>query len=390
MRREVDEFGDVAGSPVRRHVLARIETEAAERALVVFEGLGGLGKTATMQQWAKELSDEDTSDSNPIVSIRVADDLASEWIADLVHRWNPAIDESQPERALERLQIANPANIPPLLHLSLDGADDFIANPLVEENVRHLAKWFWRLDQDRAQVRTSGPPARLVVTCRDAEHFSRNVLRLSQSGSSIEETRKPLSFVFERFNNAELRQLLELNFPYLMSRVFITAPTASLPSANDFGAGGEALPAVGTKNATGKIDVIRILRDPLMWRSFCEITNAQREALLEGDRSIELLLGERYVNRFAIKARSRVDLDADQINVVLTTIARQCFSEPRRYLLVNEWVAASVATGIFNERFSRLLFREALSGGLIIQDAGIKWQWRNPIVEEYLRSNEED
>lgn len=379
LQQQVQGFdADVIGSPVQRELMFGIETACAGRALVVFAGAGGSGKTAALHRWAHEIAaraSNSDKDPCPLVAVRAAHTLPEDWLCDIVHDWNPTLRPVSSTEALDRLSIANRGAVP-VLHLCLDGTDEYSSDATAYGRVQRLTQWFWQEDQNSR----GGTPlrARLVVTCRDAESFARDWLSLARSGGSLSEAKTPIAFIFERFSETELRELLRANFPELESLV--------LPQNRESDASLDEVASDRSNTATGLHPIAELLRDPVMWRSFCLVTDNDRVRILAGEDSAKLRLAEIYCDRFLVKARSRIGLEVDDLRLALVAIAKRSRHMGRHFRARQEWQEAAIFACGFSIPQTHKLFREAESGGLIRIEQVVQWDWRNDNIESFLLS----
>jgi hypothetical protein len=381
MKRQVAAFDvDVSLQLVQRELLANVDAVCAGRALVIFAGAGGSGKTAALHHWATEIANR-SSDSaagpRPLVAIRAANGLPEDWLSELVHDWNPALRPSSRIDALERLKIAN-GDAVPTLHLGLDGTDEYPDDVAARGNVHRLARWFWQQDQEAL----GGKPvrARLVVTCRDTQGFAYDWLSLGRSGGALAPEKTPLTFTFDRFSENELRELLRKNFPALEGRL--------LPPRLGAEATLVEFAAQSTQTATLH-PLAELLRDPVMWRSFCLVTDDDRAQLLRGDETAQMRLAQGYCERFLVKAQSRTGIRSDYLRNALETIADRGRQAGRSFRSITDWQEAAYSGSGLSKPETRKLFDEAASGGVIRIEQRVQWDWRDDIVERFFLTSAE-
>ena len=371
---------DVSRQPVRRERLASIDADCAGRALVIFAGPGGSGKTAALADWTEQLAARaSVASESPLVALRAARGLPDEWLVEAVREWNPALRPSNANEALERLQISGGAVVP-LVHLALDGADEYPFDFPNLRCVQRLAEWFWRQDEAAA----TGAPlrARLVVTCRNAEEFSHDYLMLRRSGGALAHGRKPLVIQFDRFSEAELRELLRKNFPGIEGQLLrddAENATLDVSTAGDFSSA--HAPAGAPRHPLAEL-----LLDPVMWRSFCLVGEEKRALLVGGNRGMERELARHFCERFIEKARIRTDFPRTTIETALAAIAVTNLSVGRLFRKPGEWRQPAQDFAGMSVPDARHLAVEAASGGLIREEAGSRWDWRSDAVESHLAS----
>jgi hypothetical protein len=380
MIRQVKNFDvDLRGSPVPRVQLATIESDSAGRALIILTGDGGTGKTAALHAWAGALAHASASASHAglLVALRTAHDVPREWLQELTHDWNPALRPVSHEDALERLAVANPKAVP-TLHLALDGADEYPGDATARDRIFRLARWFWEEEENALQA-GKPPRARLVVTCRNADEFLTDRLKLRRSGGKLSGGRVPLVVPFERFSEDEFRALLQANFPTLEAQL--------LPAAGDRDSDSDVF--AGTNSSTGaasETPLTDLLRDPVMWRAFCLVQESDHDLLLAGDPAAEERLVGHFLDRFIEKLRQRTSLSKDVARIALRTIALENRSAARSYRTAGQWHEPAASTKELNASEIRRFFDEAVSGGLIRTVQDRRWDWRNDPVERYLSS----
>jgi hypothetical protein len=380
MRQQVGRFDvDARGKPVRRERMANIESTCAGRALVVFAGPGGSGKTAALHDWTAGLaSSAGTMKFGPLVAMLTARELPENWLTQIVNDWNPALRPINSTDALERLNIANGGSVP-VLHLALDGADEYPVDATSEGHVRRLAKSF--ADQDQAVLAGSPLRARLIVTCRNAEEFERDWLMLRRSGGAIEGGREPLVVRFDKFSEAELRELLRINFPelertLLRDKLSENAPMHMYTST-------DSSPVMVDRDAP-RHRLAELLLDPVMWRSFCLITPETRARLVAGNLDDEQELARHFCDRFFEKARIRTLIPRPIIETGLIAVAASNQHAGRHFRTMDQWQGPAKAASGMGTIEARKLFFEAESGGLIRRESASRWDWRNDAVELHL------
>jgi hypothetical protein len=296
--------------------------------------------------------------------------LPADWLSELVHEWNPAARPSDPNDALDRLKIAN-GDAVPVIHLGLDGADEYPNDIAAQSELHRIAQWFWA--QEQRALTGEAVPARLVVTCRDSEAFSRGYLPVGLSGGVLASAKTPLTLIFGRFSETELRALLRANFPHYETRL--------LPS--DAGID-STLSDSGLDHPRGRHPLCDLLLDPVMWRSFCLASNEDRERLFSGDRGAETRLARTFCERFLVKAESRTGIKINYLRHALEAVANQNHRAGRSFRGLNEWQKAAHAESGLSTPETRILFDEAASGGIIRTEQLVRWDWRDDIVERYF------
>ena len=384
MQQQVGGFDvDHRRTPIRRERMANIERDCAGRALILFAGPGGSGKTAALHDWTGQLANNastttTTTKTAPMVAMLAARELPDDWLSEAVNSWNPALRPLNANEALERLIIAGGASVP-LLHLALDGVDEYPGDATIEGRVRRLAKWFW--EQDKAALAGSPLRARLVITCRNAAELAYDWLLLRRSGGALHGGPEPLVVMFDKFSEKELRELLRVNFP-AFERQLLRDEGADTASRDIFATADSS--SVSTDRNAPRHPLVELLLDPVMWRSFCEVTDETRARLVAGHREEERELAKHFCNRFFEKARERTRIPRRTLQTALATIAADHLAKGRRFRTVTEWQQSACASSGLSFPDARLLATEAASGGLIREETGSRWDWRNDAVEIHL------
>lgn len=368
---EVRDFdADVHPVAIRREKLFDINRLCAGRALIVFTGPGGMGKTSAIHQWAVELAARNKmTKPGSSVAIRSAFGLPEEWLCELVHNWNPGLRPTDRQNAVDRLAVANEGAVP-VLHLALDGVDETRGEAGISTQLRRLLLWF--ADFDRKTQMGETVRARLVVTCRDGDEFARECLFLGRSGGPLDPKKKPMEVHFDRFSENELRQLLQENFPQYIP--VLLPPVPSLDGAE----GGGSATTSGTLTQLSEV-----LLDPVMWRGFCEMDSSERDQLVKGIEAAELILAAKFCARFLQKAKERTGIPIDLLGAALKLIAKGSKDRGAHFRSQKDWSDPAVSAGLALVQAQRLQV-EAASGGLISKQPDCQWDWRTFAIERFF------
>ena len=397
---ELSDFGPVvSGEPVRRKMLDDAGAELENRALIVFEGHGGLGKTASLAWWAQTIAD-DNNPTLPIVSIIGAEQVSDDWIPQMVTRLNPSLTPPSDEAALHRFGVANPANKVNLIHLSLDGIDDRIDGQAASEAVKKVVHRFLKADKE-ARTKATRPQCRLVVTCRSFETFCSQSLHLSRTATGTGNYKdRALCLRFGFFSDVELRELIEKNCRRWLPHIF-PSPTVlgsdlkqgSIAFSGSIGFNQSALEggldlqvfemASAAVASPLKKKYAELLSDPIMWWAFQCLSETRQGEWLGGDDDVELEMAGHYVSRFIKKAHDRLFLAPPVLNQTLREIAAQS-TDSSQYLTRGNWERWACASDLLNSFEAGALYDEAESGGLILRNTELKWTWRYSFIAKYL------
>ena len=373
------------GTLVRREILAQVEREALDRALIVFTGGGGMGKTASLHAWAEELS---RLTDGPLIAATTTRDLPDGWSDHLLSQWRNLHASGREklgfDRMVKRLEIANPRLPRPILHVCLDGLDEHAYGPTFRDRVGKIIRWFLRQDCEYRERRLM-PTVRLVVTCRSKDQFSRDWLSGS-SGFSGENEDPPPTFDFGPFSEGEFGRVVRDNLlpslhDRLLARMRATSTLHMTTRSLDDGPVGEFPP---TAKPTSD-ELIKVLHDPAMWRSFLDLDPTDREAVIDSDPKARRKLGIHFVKRFCDKLEKRtMTLKEADVLPTLRHIATIHRNSAGKYLTVDDWTRAGREPAILDPSQVRELLAEARSGGLVNDNDFRQWQWRNNILEECL------
>lgn len=324
-----------------------------------------------------------------------ASSVPSFWLTELICDWSnlPASHARRSEsieRALRRLQIANPNESPPILYLGLDGLDENIVHPERERRVRELLDWFWQEDK-RARHASRPPQATLVVTCRKKKDATQ-WLQLEHSGFGYRGELR-VTIEVDDFSVEELLRAAEKGLPQFLAR-FQASIQRITPQPEEFMRpmfdmspfAPFATVDMPTSREEPLIDpqILLSLRHPAMWRALLELGPQIQRQVLDGKLSALHQLAYVFVLWFSKKAiiRAATDLDVHDLLWILKEIACYTKNNVKMIQTNNEWV--DPASQMINPREARLLQREALLAGLIERDDRIHWRWRHQLVVDYL------
>jgi len=394
---ELDHFIDQHGlpsEPVRRMLLDEIAQASVQRALVILYGLGGCGKTVALWQWAHETTTAPKPRGRPSTAISAAGVIPRLWITQTVCDWAglPHINHSrhaeEPERALQRLCVANPEAPRPILFLGLDGLDEGIDSPEQKYIVRELLRWFWEEDE-KARQEGRVPKAALVVTCRSVEEVVKDWLHLDVSGYGYHGV-GPSGVEVTDFSEEELLEAARAGTPTLSNRIEAAVrsragrPLGTQAYDQEPPLLGQSGPYVRGANE----EVLEALMHPAVWRALLELGPDVQSRVLSSEFSATRQLAAAFTGRFCVKvvARGRLaGMNEDALLDVLCAIARHSANTGRTRQPMADWIDPARSTDwIRGAGEARLLCSEALSGGMILEDGRDHWRWRHRLVRDYL------
>jgi energy-coupling factor transporter ATP-binding protein EcfA2 len=371
------------GDLIERKVLERVDEAVRERALVGLYGPGGCGKSVLMWQLLRRLQ------AIGCCTVRHASNLQRSWVVDAVQAWrNLSRSNDTAEEAIERLQIANPGQRP-ILWLGLDGLDEGARSADRETHIREILQWFWERDCRRG---SSSPVATLVVSCRNQEDLHEVWLNLPLPRFYSGEL--PLTVPIGDFTEDEILKAAQKKLPELYPRIRDSihagsgVQSALVERDHDTAVFGHPSPDTSSGPVDGR--VLKSLEHPAMWLALLNLEPLDQRNAVQGKKQSVYDLAHRFIIWFHSKLKYRErerfqNLTESDLVQVLGAIVQHS-SETAPYSRDSDWSKPAWQTGQVSEAEANDLYREALSAGLIIEDARHLWRWRHFIVRDYLAS----
>ncbi len=373
----------LTNAPFRRSAVDDIAKAANEHALVVVDGPGGAGKSVALWDWVN--STQCSSPERGLAAWRQAYRLEGGSLGRIVGDWGnwPPQHPWRSQKAdvvFSRVEVANPAAQVgrPILHLALDGLDEQLREPT---EIERLIEWSWH--EELAATREYRKPSfSLVVSCRGLHSFLSRWFPKVASGASYAGP-KPLTITLERFSTPELRAVSEgLNEPD-GSRI-----RAALTSVDDAGERyeEELLATISERPSVGAGDeIVRALHHPAVWGSFIDLDTPLRTQVLDETADALDKLGERFIDRFCGRVEMRGYVrDRDRTVSMLLAVGAACSDKSAPHDRRTDWVRPVIDDFGVPQEQANLLYREALSYGLVSEDANDQWRWAYAFVEHYL------
>jgi hypothetical protein len=375
--------------PLRRRIVDTILEASRERHLIILHGPGGAGKTAALVSCFQELN----ATGGAGVNITHAEQLnGSSLLSKVICQWRSVTDNEQllaetHDKAILRLQIANPNALPPLVHLGLDGYDELPdgSHSAAGPHVRELITFFWQ--RERHSAPASVPQVTLVVTCREFEKVC-SLLRIDRGfGRSSEPFGVPIGMF-------SWRELIDVTRQYpddgLADLIENASSFLEQGHAEDSGSVSSSRPKVigpSTRKiqvSNVDVDVLNAIRQPSMWRALMTLTPPDRLAALHVDAASRGPLATAFLHWFCIKAGRR-DVRLSEEKRIRRALLRIAERYPERTPhLRSEWVQAAEASNAIGGLLASDLYDEALSAGVIDADSEDIWRWSHPFISEYL------
>jgi GTPase SAR1 family protein len=390
---EIDEFGSLLLTdqwndvPIEREVFQDVMAAVNARALVGIYGNGGCGKSIILWQLLKQVLDENRG----CCTIASARDVAASWITDTVHRWRHLPPGNQPndnrEEATYRVDNANANQYRPVIWLALDGLDEFggsVRDPVLGEVIR----WFWRKDRE---IQGSDEPllATLVVSCRGRDDLADKWIGLPPDYAG----EWPVTIPVGDFSDSELEDAARQNFPELYRGM--ATDYWNPPRHREAGDLFRTVERVSPYSSSGSINVqvLEALRHPIMWRALLNLNNGSaRERIADGEVGALRQLAYEFIKLFRWKLARRVQgrlgsLSVETLIEILQAVARHSDSASV-HSRDRDWGEPACLTHHIIPNEAMTLYEEALSAGLITEDARSEWRWRHSIVHDYLVSEQ--
>lgn len=390
---EIEQFGSLLltdqwdGVPMEREVFHDVVAAVNARALVGIYGHGGCGKSIILWQLLKQVLDE----SRGCCTIASARDFSVSWITDTIHRWRHLSPGNQPndnrEEAIYRVDSANFNQYRPVIWLALDGLDE-CRWPDRESTLIELIQWFWQKDRE---VRSSGEPllATLVVSCRCKEDLAGKWIGLPPDYPG----EWPVNIPVGNFTDSELEEAARQRFPELYRRMMAGHwDPLRFPDPRNLSRAAEYIspyPSSGTVD----IRVKEALKHPVMWRALLDLGNdSVRIRIADGEIEALHLLAHQFIKLFHWKLTRRVqghlqNFTDETVIEILQAVARHS-DDVSIHSRDRDWVEPACQSHHIAQVEAMTLYYEALSAGLIAEDARNQWRWRHNIVYDFLMGDQ--
>jgi energy-coupling factor transporter ATP-binding protein EcfA2 len=387
---QLNEFAESVGiarpndTLIRREVLRDIARAITERALVTIYGDGGCGKSIVLWQLLTELLQQSTG----CVMITLAKNLPRSWITNTVHEWRGLPAGTRPsddrETAIRRLEVANSNLSRQIIWLGVDGLDEGVTLADQRSLVQEIVRWFWTKDRE-CQETGHAPPATLVVSSRCKDDLATQWLDVPYDYSG----ERPRSIAVGDFSAQEVAMALRLTFAEFYPGFASPHPEGLGLQDIDY----SDLPFSDAPpyppSASLHPDVLEALRHPAMWRALLNLERTLQVRAVQGERQAIHNLAHEFIKWFYWKLGRReqsfLSFGEALFIDILCSIAAHTTSTAA-YSRDSDWTRPACHNGRMGGREATTLYDEALSGGLITEDASLSWRWRHMIVYEYLAS----
>lgn len=393
---QVVSFSDKLGHPgplVRRRLFDDLSSAVSQRALVILEGPGGCGKTTTLAAWALEVLEAPPPSPGALTTISCASEISPCWIREVICDYSGLPTTGHARRietdrvAIDRLAVANPGALPPILLLGLDGLDEGEEYADRRRAVREVLEWLREEDQRSA---TSGrrPVTTGIVTCRDRREVI-SQLNLDLAGAFSRDW-EPAIIPVGDFTPHELLEAAGKDYAHAHGRFRISLERLGrlVPGSLEAHPGAQLLESAGATAAPIQSEILDTLRHPVMWRSLLHLAPETRERALNGEADATRDLARAFTERwFCPKVRRRnLNLPDAVILEILGQVARKCRDAGHTYTFQAGWHAPAISTELVNRQQAQELYGEAISSGYILVSERHRWRWRHPMCVDYLAS----
>jgi hypothetical protein len=369
----------------REKVVEAVEGWTNE-ALIFFTGDGGSGKTTALWQILRNAVDP-VSSPRRLTCLLLSAVTPPQTLEGLVDRWRGSSGASsiRDDLALERLKVANPSALCPVLIIGLDGIDE--AGHWISSGMAgRLITLFWNLHQKHMRSGVP-PPARLLVSCRHRDE-------IGQFFAGMSGTEGLLRFVdLGQFTTSEFEWVLQQTgtVDSGVAKRIIDAGDVRFQGYSD---------GRGVRGGLGvelpENNWISLLHQPIIWRFFTLLSPAQQLALIGGDETAEDAIAAHYLKWFRSRTRRRLALVEDMVEDALRITARKCDVSMGPFEF-SVWLNGASASCLQPSQ-GRMLHCEGIGAGFIDvipptgsagrrHSAEFRWLWRYQFFWRYLRGS---
>jgi GTPase SAR1 family protein len=365
---------------VRRRLIEEVEKQAALHSLVFVVGDGGSGKSVLTSEFLRNEA------AQRFVAATGASDFEENWLGRLFREWrspghfhNFGIEPI--DQVIRRLRIANHSASRPILMLDLDGIDEVAFEH--RRAIRFIINHFWQATAQKTDAvllvtsRSTGPSLERAIDDLVSEWITSDIF----SGQS-----EKVGKVFVReFSEDELSEAARQLGEDYWSRI---APVLAPGRLGDLGSAVLGTPEALRPTAYRPADraMVGSLRHPAMWGSFVSLPSERLHSVLNRDHGALSQLAEYFLKRFCRKTcRRRTSLVNERVFRALSAICIAMPDIPSALTRQKNWIEPTL--GPLNDNEAAQLFEEAISYGLIVEDARNQWAWRHGFICDFLRGH---
>lgn len=268
------------------------------------------------------------------------------------------------DTAIERLRTANPTATTVLL-VDIDAVDELRQQDRGEVH-ELIRRW--------VSGRLAGSAAKLVVSCRPEQAGERGLqlaLR-TLTGMPYDLATAQVGTVYVGdFSEDELIEAARM-LAGGAERRLLASGVFSSPEGAVFEAGVQPVSP----------QIADSLRHPVVWGAYATLNPVEREGVLNGLPNGTARLAGALVDRFLDKCvnRGSLGLEITRLEEALRRVARA--APHPRFVQQEIWVTG--CADLIGGPAATMLYREALTYGLIVEDGSFLWRWRHPFLAPYL------
>lgn len=362
---------------IRRNKIVELIEGCRRSPIVGIRGDGGCGKTALIHQAFSELSRHDNG--VPYIVCQPAEEVTSNWLCGIIGGWRGSQLPfgNQTEIAVSRLQRAQVGDSLPVLVCGIDGLDEAIAKVQTHSFSTTIGRHLRAAWEEFDPVLDQPPRWTIVLSFRNDRD-----LDSAWTGYHDQQVRNNIPMVdLEDFNDREIVEAADSIDPSVGSR--IQAAVSNITGMDDFLADG-----MGENRHTAQPiskDLLITLRHPVMWGCFAALNPEIQRKIIDGDVMATGDLVSEFVQRFIYKLkRRRRDLQHLDVQGALKTISNHCVGKHQPYLRDAQWIDPVCTCHHWERNEANLLWREALSAGIVQIDQSDSWRWTHQIVPDWL------
>lgn len=373
------------GRGVRREMYDDLVRATQEHALVVVSGPGGCGKSMLIWRLLADITDK----REGACAVELARSPTAISIPGVVNnKWReipPGHEPNDtPEKAIQRVIVANEDRVKPILYLGLDGIDEEEHSGSVRRETEQMIRFFYSREEG---AREEPPPATLIVSCRQKDEIAKEWLSFVPGREEI-----GMGHVgIDEFSDTELYEAMKDGAPSAYSQLQELSRSPVLADSDPLELEkplyrGDPMRGASARTLLNR-DVLNMLRHPTMWQALMRLEEQTREQALRGEPPavIELISNflEWYHYKLCLRNRELQHLDVGDLREVIGTIA-VASGGGTNHDRDTGWVDPACETNLVTQIEARELYQEARSVGMILESERTRWGWRNETLADLL------
>lgn len=384
-QKALDAFqSEEADLPIIQRTQLEEIVEALQRyPIVLLHGDGGNGKSVAMYSAVADCLREPNQPPGFGLIVR-AMNCNAQHVMDEIAGWRGLgahKDGQQFLTSFRRLEGAFKSK--PTLLICIDAVDETDGQALPFD-VQNFIRELIRIAED-SRNEIGVPALSILATCRRPHEFDRILSRGNRS--LLREDRvKPINI--GEYENEELEAAI------IQSNGISVSASNRLNTyleGSQITRGGRRPPRIPSTLPVAE-EVIEILRHPVLFDIFANLSEDMQEVCLIGDDSGLAQLGVGFLQWFQSKAERRIkDLEQIECETALQAAVRALDSLDAIGDRKLDWISPVITATGTSEMKAMQLFKECLSAGLIIEmeNGGKTWRWRHAWFGKYLLESEQ-